>query len=237
MPRDILLNKRKYARDSLFYRKAVKWSDYTSADICYTPTHTESIKKGKTQLYGSLAVDFVSCIGIRADEYRRIVKIRKRIEDAQGVSGKSLFKQPQGEIVLAPLIDNNIVQADVTSFWKDQAFDLNLPYNGIYSNCLYCPLKGKEKLLQIAIDQLDKDPNPNTPESIDWWVNMENKYSRDLKAEGRVIKSTKETNYIGFFGPSKDKVYQGIKIKAAAGEKVDPDMLQLESLFPCNCTD
>jgi hypothetical protein len=43
------------------------------------------------QLYGDLAVDYVSILGIRSDEQRRITKIENRIDEAQENQGKSLF--------------------------------------------------------------------------------------------------------------------------------------------------
>jgi hypothetical protein len=45
---------------------------------------------------------------IRSDEQRRITKIENRIDEAQENQGKSLFNQPHGESIFAPLVDGNI---------------------------------------------------------------------------------------------------------------------------------
>lgn len=137
---------------------------------------------------------------------------------------------------MAPLIEDNIIQEQVINFWNKQDFNLELPNNGLLSNCLYCPLKSKGKLLQIAIEQLDK-PNELTPESIDWWINIERKYSRDLIAEGRKITSEKLPNFVGFFGPTKELIFEGIKKQAENGVTVDKELLEMESTISCNCTD
>lgn len=237
VPDTILLSKRAYSRFSGTNRRAAKWVDFTNSTINYKTPDTESIKDGKAQLYGDKAIDYVSCIGIRADEYRRIVKIRNRVEAAQGNKGRSLFNQPVGEIILAPLIDDYIVQEDVKNFWNNQDFDLNLPQHGLYSNCLYCPLKGKAKLLQIAKNELTEIYTELTPSNIQWWMNMERKYSRDLKAEGRAVTSQNKTNYVGFFGATENLVYQDIQVQALQGKDVDIDMLELETSMSCNCTD
>jgi hypothetical protein len=45
---------------------------------------------------------------------------------------------------------------------------------------------------------LEQNIDKDTPESIDWWVNIEKKYSRDLVAEDRNI--TKDnTKFVGFY--------------------------------------
>lgn len=79
---------------------------------------------------------------------------------------------------------------------------------------------------------IDKD----TPESIDWWINIEKKYSRDLIAEKRPI-TLKNTKYVGFFGGISKFVFEDIKKKVDSGEEIDPELLKLDSAIPCNCTD
>lgn len=238
VPDDILLSKKVFVKNSPFVRKSQLWQDWTNAKIMLdNDILKKSVLGNKAQLYGDLAVDYVSVLGIRSDEQRRIIRVENRIEEAQENQGKSLFNQPYGESILAPLNDDNITQEQVIDFWNNQNFNLELPDNGLFSNCLYCPLKSKAKLLKIAIEQLDEKPSELTPENIDWWINMERKYSRDLVAEGRKITSDKNPRYVGFFGPTKKLVFEGIKQEAASGAIVDQKTLESEDPITCNCTD
>jgi 3'-phosphoadenosine 5'-phosphosulfate sulfotransferase (PAPS reductase)/FAD synthetase len=237
VPNDILLSKKAFARSCPFIRHYQKFSCFTNADIVIdNDILRESVLGDKAQLYGDLAVDYVSVLGIRSDEQRRIAKIEKRIEEAQGKNGKSLFNQPHGERIYAPLVEDKITQEQVIEFWHQQSFNLQLPDSSIMSNCLYCPLKSTAKLQQIATLQLGQKINKDTPESIDWWVNIEKKYSRDLEAEGRTA-SKKGVKFVGFFGGVNQFVFQDIKTKVDNGEKIDPKLLKLDSAIPCNCTD
>ena len=238
VPEKILLNKKAFVRSCAFVRNKQLWQDWTKANIVINNSSLlESIVGNKAQLYGDLAVDYVSVLGIRSDEQRRITKIENRIDEAQENQGKSLFNQPHGESILAPLVDDDVTQEQVIEFWEEQGFNLKLSNTGLFSNCLYCPLKSKAKLQQIATLQLDKVIDKETPESIDWWVNIEKKYSRDLEAENRKITSEKTPKYVGFFGPVKTLVFEDIKNRVDSGEEIDPELLKLDSAIPCNCTD
>lgn len=243
-PDEILLTKREFVRKSSFIREEGVWKDYTNCNLCFNnDAIKDSVIGGKGELFGERAIQYVSCLGIRKDEEIRIEKIRARIEAAKNKNGKPNFEQPPQEIVLAPLVDNDITQQQVIDYWKKQNFNLNLPDNGLFSNCVYCPLKGKRKLLEIASAELSNGKQyKDTPASIDWWVAMEKKYSRDLKAEKRVIKNNK-WNYVGFFGASDNKtVYAKIKEAAQQNEcdvssRIEAEYLEDEDYMGCNCTD
>jgi len=238
VPEKILLAKKAFVRSCVFVRDKQHWQDWTKASIVINNnTLKESVVGNKAQLYGDLSVDYVSVLGIRSDEQRRITKIENRINEAQEFQGKSLFNQPHGESIFAPLVDDGVTQEQVVQFWEEQGFNLRLSNTGLFSNCLYCPLKSKAKLQQIATLQLDQDVDKETPESIDWWMNIEKKYSRNLEAENRTITSEKAPKYVGFFGPVKTLVFEDIKNRVDSGEKIDPELLKLDSAIPCNCTD
>ncbi len=238
IPESILLSKKAFVRSCAFVRNEQIWQDWTNANIITNNNSLRgSVVGNKAQLYGDIAVDYVSVLGIRGDEQRRITKIENRIDEAQDKQGKSLFNQPHGESIFAPLVDDGITQEQVIEFWEKQGFNLRLSNTGLFSNCLYCPLKSKAKLQQIATLQLDVDVDKKTPESIDWWVDIERKYSRDLEAENRKITSEKLPKYVGFFGPVKTLVYEDIRNRVNSGEKIDPELLKLDSAIPCNCTD
>jgi 3'-phosphoadenosine 5'-phosphosulfate sulfotransferase (PAPS reductase)/FAD synthetase len=237
VPNDILLNKKKFVRDMPFVREGQFWKDWTKADIVIDNNILhKSMLGGKAQLYGESAVKYISILGIRGDEQKRIIKIENRIDEAQENKGKSLFNQPHGENILAPLNDENITSQQVIDFWNKQDFDLELPDNGLFSNCLYCPLKGKNKLLNIAIQQKNNKFDELTPENIDWWINIERKYSRNLEAEDRKI-TEKGTKFVGFFGGVDKLVFEQIKKDALTGVSVDKDLLNSDDSVPCNCTD
>jgi len=239
VPDDILLSKREFIRKCPHFRPEQKWKDFTKGNIAINnPTLNDSIFGDVAELYGDNCVDYVSCLGFRVDEKKRLVKVQGRIDTAVAEGRKSLSTQPWGERIYAPLIDNNITQIDVNEFWKNQIFDLDLPQNGLFSNCLFCPLKGSAKLLKIAHDTKD-NIDKSSPESIEWWINIEKKYSRNLKAEKRVLSNKeKNTNYVGFFGGKEIHIFQDIKNKLdeVDASNIDADILNINSI-PCNCTD
>lgn len=243
-PNQILLAKREFVRKMDFVRSKALWKHFTNSDLCFDNEEIKnSVIGDKGQLFGDRAIPFVSCLGIRKDEEIRVEKIRARIEGAKNEKGNSLFNQPSKETILAPLVDNDVSKQDVIDFWKKQAFDLDLPESGLYSNCVYCPLKGKAKLLQIATEELSgHEKAKTTPASIDWWIEMEEKYSRDLKAEKRSVTSENEINFVGFFGATGELIYRKIKEQAKltgcnTAEHIEAEYLVDESFVPCNCTD
>jgi len=96
-------------------------------------------------------------VGIRADEHRRVAKIRKR-----GTSTET----PREHMRL-PLADAGITLADIDVFWAEQPFRLELPtVNGktLLGNCDLCFLKGRQQTYSIIQSDL---------RSADWWARME----------------------------------------------------------------
>lgn len=96
-------------------------------------------------------------VGIRADEHRRVAKIRKR-----GTSTET----PREHMRL-PLADAGITLAHIDGFWAEQPFRLELPtVNGktLLGNCDLCFLKGRQQTYSIIQSDLH---------SADWWARME----------------------------------------------------------------
>lgn len=89
-----------------------------------------------------------SYVGIRADEPRRVARIRSQVD--------SRYER------FMPLADHGINKEDVLHFWSQQPFDLKVP-DGL-GNCDMCFLKGKATLKQIA----ESDPRRAV-----WWANQE----------------------------------------------------------------
>jgi hypothetical protein len=99
---------------------------------------------------------WTNVVGIRADEPRRIVRLRER-------------EDKTGDVAL-PLADAGVTEADVMAFWKDQPFDLQLkPGEG---NCDLFFLKGFGLRQQIARDH---------PELAVWWIDHEREMSATFR--------------------------------------------------------
>ena len=99
--------------------------------------------------------------GIRADEPRRVVKIRHR---------KSTSESRWATMVM-PLADAGVGVQDVTDFWATQPFDLMLPtINGrtLEGNCDLCFLKGANQVYSIIASDRDKKIRKGH-----WWARME----------------------------------------------------------------
>jgi 3'-phosphoadenosine 5'-phosphosulfate sulfotransferase (PAPS reductase)/FAD synthetase len=96
-------------------------------------------------------------IGIRADEHRRVSKIRARGHSTETTK----------ETMLMPLADAGITVADIGEFWEAQPFRLELPtYNGktLAGNCDLCFLKGAAQVQSLIAEK---------PERAIWWAKME----------------------------------------------------------------
>jgi 3'-phosphoadenosine 5'-phosphosulfate sulfotransferase (PAPS reductase)/FAD synthetase len=97
--------------------------------------------------------DFVRVAGIRADEPRRVAKMRGR-DDVDFV---------------LPLADAGATKEDVAAFWKAMPFDLGLPgVNGetMAGNCDLCYLKTPQKIIGLMRED---------PSRADWWIEQETK--------------------------------------------------------------
>jgi 3'-phosphoadenosine 5'-phosphosulfate sulfotransferase (PAPS reductase)/FAD synthetase len=99
--------------------------------------------------------------GIRADEPRRVMKIRHR---------KSTSESKWATMVM-PLADAGVGVQDVTDFWAAQPFDLMLPtINGrtLEGNCDLCFLKGAKQVYSIIASDCGERVR-----KADWWARME----------------------------------------------------------------
>ncbi|HKA75317.1 MAG TPA: phosphoadenosine phosphosulfate reductase family protein [Xanthobacteraceae bacterium] len=94
---------------------------------------------------------WTSIVGIRADEPRRVARLREATES----------RHERWDIAL-PLADAGITEADVMAFWAAQSFDLHLRQSE--GNCDLCFLKGSRKRQQIMRDR---------PDLAVWWIEQE----------------------------------------------------------------
>jgi 3'-phosphoadenosine 5'-phosphosulfate sulfotransferase (PAPS reductase)/FAD synthetase len=90
--------------------------------------------------------EYMSWVGIRADEPRRAAKI------------------PRDR---TPLVAAGVSKEMVGEFWRNQSFDLELPnINGVtyHGNCDLCFLKGSSQTMSLITEK---------PERAVWWAKME----------------------------------------------------------------
>lgn len=108
--------------------------------------------KAMTAFMASLGYEagaYVEVIGLRHDEGHRVLKMLERNDRDK-------------RRCVAPLAREKITLADVTVFWRAQAFDLGIdPGEG---NCDLCFLKGR---------RLRKEIIRRRPESARWWIDAE----------------------------------------------------------------
>lgn len=97
-------------------------------------------------------------VGVRADEQRRLPKLR-----ARGLR--------------VPLADAGITQDDVQSFWRSSPFDLKLEFrDGVTAlgNCDLCFLKGPHQIMGLI---------KNDPSTATWWAAMEKKIGATFRSD------------------------------------------------------
>ena len=105
-----------------------------------------------------VAPDHDTMVGVRADEPRRVGKLRERG-------------------LLVPLVDAGVTQSDVQAFWRNQPFDLGLEFrNGMTSlgNCDLCFLKGAHQIQSLIADK---------PERAIWWAQREERIGARFRSD------------------------------------------------------
>jgi 3'-phosphoadenosine 5'-phosphosulfate sulfotransferase (PAPS reductase)/FAD synthetase len=111
-------------------------------------------------------------IGIRADEQRRVGKIR-----ARGTSTET-----KDEAMCMPLADAGVAVQEVNDFWRRQPFNLELlTVNGrtLEGNCDLCFLKPPAQRLALIAAR---------PERATWWIAMESLALADKPLGARFCK-------------------------------------------------
>ena len=114
--------------------------------------------------------EFQTMVGIRADEPKRVVKMRDQ--------------------KLMPLAMAGVTQADVQNFWKLNSFDLGLGFNdGVtaFGNCDLCFMKPMHQLMSMIADN---------PDRAIWWAKQEEmiggKFSKDRPGYSEMMKFSRE---------------------------------------------
>jgi 3'-phosphoadenosine 5'-phosphosulfate sulfotransferase (PAPS reductase)/FAD synthetase len=116
--------------------------------------------------------EYQCAVGLRADEQRRVAKVRA---DPSGGSG--------GVDRVVPLADSGISVADISEFWMRNSFDLRLPnHNGktAHGNCDLCFLKGGAQILSLIRE---------SPSRATWWIKMEKSITNASVVNGGMFRS------------------------------------------------
>lgn len=94
---------------------------------------------------------WTNVVGIRADEPRRVARMRE-----------SEQKRPERWDIALPLAEAGITEADVLAFWGRQPFSLALRSHE--GNCDLCFLEGYDKIKNIVRER---------PDLAQWWADQE----------------------------------------------------------------
>ena len=215
----------KYHLNQPVFRAPQVFQDYSEARL--SKVRNKNIVgrtfDSRAQLRGDDAVEFVSLVGLRSDEPRRVARLLQRNNALQ-----YLDRLADGEYIYAPLYDHGISKHDVFNFWSSQRWDLELPWNSNLSNCVFCFMKGESALREISRTTRKGERSASgRPHDISWWADIERRYAR-------VVPSTKDPSSFtrfGFFGANRLEYEKIIDDQDSSLPRV------LDSVLPCDCTD
>ncbi len=194
---------------------------------------------------GEDATEYVSLIGLRGDEPRRVARVMARNHLRAGDPVRASGAMTDGEIVCTPLADAGIGNDDVLAFWESRDWRLALPADANLSNCVFCFMKGTCAIPEVRRDVEAADavlPKalrsiPDTPSDIQWWVDLEARYQRHpLKRNRERGQRSKNKVTVGFWGVDADVTYSDL-IELNDNELMDRESFRGEAALPCDCTD
>ena len=235
VPKAILRKKKDYVLSRPTVRPKQRYSDFSAPA---TPFENGAIGDkvfGGNAWFGEDGMEYVAFIGLRGDEQLRTARVEARATDPHANAGY------EGEHVYMPLAMLNLSKENVAHFWSLQDWDLNLDTSGALSNCVYCFLKGASTLGSVhsAMEEAKTQPVDGfgsiaeTPCAVDWWIDIEQKYGRNLEDEGRQKKNP-ETSFIGFFGASSGFSFDRLSMAGKGGDDLSRFS---DTLLPCDCTE
>jgi 3'-phosphoadenosine 5'-phosphosulfate sulfotransferase (PAPS reductase)/FAD synthetase len=135
-PFEAVIRKKNYLPNPVTRFCTIEMKIRTIANYLFSKGMCETRSKG----------EYMSWVGIRADEPRRAAKI------------------PRDR---TPLVSAGVTKEMVGEFWRNQPFDLELPnINGVtyHGNCDLCFLKGTSQTMSLIQEK---------PERAIWWAKME----------------------------------------------------------------
>ncbi len=194
---------------------------------------------------GEYSTEYVSLIGLRADEPRRVARVMARNRLGPDDPERAKREMTDGEILCTPLADADIGNEEVLAFWADRDWKLGLPPETNLSNCVYCFMKGTTAIPSVRRDIASVDAvlpeklrsTPDTPSDIRWWADLETRYERrPLKRyKGRGRRSHKKVT-VGFWGVDADVNYRDLS-ELEEDELVTRAGFSGRAALPCDCTD
>ena len=203
-------------------RKSQRWADFSDAPIVM-PVWRPYPRAAA--MWGRDAAQFVTLLGLRADEGRRVNRILSRSFLAEGAGGSkcSIRTQPPGEHPYFPLHDSGFTENHVLEYWRAQDGDLEIPMHA--GNCVFCFMKGTEQLKDAA-RKYDAQRVKRAPSDIGWWANMEKRYRRETPS--RNGDGTSRFGFLGVAGPSFAQIANGKTSRRSRYSTGTP---------ACDCTD
>ena len=236
VPKDVLLAKKRFMLNQPTGRPKQIYRDFSPPARPFINEFLQGKVFGQKAWFGNDGIEYVAFIGLRGDEQLRVTRVETRSSNPHANVGY------EGEHVYMPLAAMHVSKEDVNRFWDQQTWDLNLPQSGVLSNCTYCFLKGINSLAQVhsALEVQKYDvvegfgSMVGTPCDIDWWVNKEREYGRDLEAEKRARTNPDAHDFIGFFGATSGFSYNVLAANAKNGAFLEAFS---DTVLPCDCTE
>ena len=176
-------------------RRQQRWRDFTGAEAASGRIG----EGGPVTLWGRRPAEFVTLLGLRADEQPRVWRILDRTLFAEGAGSPkcAIRTQPPGEHPYFPLADSGWTASNVNTYWGARGRGLQVPTGA--GNCVFCFMKGTHDLRAVAQNR-DPDRVADTPSDIGWWDNIERRYRR--KAPARNGSGLTVFGFFGVNGPS-----------------------------------
>ena len=233
VPRKLYLQKKQFVLGRPTSRPSQKYGDFSAAVTPFSNAEIDGKVFGNTAWFGEGGVEYVTFIGLRGDEQRRVARV------AANVHAKA---RSEGEHVYMPFADRNVTKPEVGDYWRARDWDLELPADGSLSNCVFCFLKGVRNLdlvhrrMEVGAmeDRAGFGPIDDTPCDLKWWIRMEQTYGRDLVAENRPRTGDGNVDFVGFFGASSGFTYDTLATSGVTGDGLSQ---YEDSVLPCDCTD
>lgn len=153
-------------------RRPQRFEDYAGVDLQFRGLGTKCHWRRNS---------FLNAMGLRADEPRRIAKMRFANDQCKG-----------GEILVAPLNEAGIGKPHVLAFWEmqDPAYSPIFPLHCDISNCVWCYIKGDRVMveLQTHMEAWEKTLDEpwktmcakHGPHKIEWWQEFESRFGRAI---------------------------------------------------------
>ena len=203
-------------------RPAQKWRDFTEGRVW---GGRNGWRRRRVPLWGREAAQFVTLLGLRADEPRRVRRVLSRSFYAEDAPRRrcSIRTQPPGERPYFPLYDADLGRDQILDFWRRRDFDLRCPQDA--GNCVFCFMKGT-RTLQRAASAEDAERVADAPSDVRWWADIERRYRREAPRRGG--EGTSRFGFLGVSGPTFAQIGAGTAAERSRFSSGTP---------ACDCTD